>query len=419
MLPSLLDQALSSLSNFGVSVIAARSLDAHSFGIFALCYSGYLTLLVLVHGLVAEPFMMKMAAEPRQRVRREAGASVRSTALAGVMLGAPLVLGGLVAGGEGGRAAAVLGVGLPVLFVFEVHRWVAFTERRPWVAAAADGAWLVALVGGVIVLRALGGPPDTVGTTLAVWIGGCFVGLVVFLYQLGFPHRPRRPWFLRHRELGVPVAAELVVDRGSRFLSNVVVGGVISVAAVGALEAGRLVYSPLNVLYLGATATLLPEAISRLAAGDVRAVVRIGRLASVGLIVGTVLFGVVVALLPASYGRAVLGDRWEAARDVLVPMTVFFVASGASYGTKIRLRAYKAVRRSLMLRVIGAIVLLVLTSIGLLIGTVSAVAWALAGAMVLTMVLWEVSCIRTPEERALRPVADMGSAATSVDGGCV
>lgn len=406
----MLDQAFSSISNFGVSVVAAQYLDARSFGVFALCYSGYLLLVQFVHGLIAEPFMMAMAAAPADQIDREADASVRSAALIGLVVAVPLVAAGVAFGGESGAAAAVLGAGLPVLFVFEVQRWVAFTMRRPWVAAVADAVWLVGLVAAVVAMRTADRPPDTVAITLGIWIGGATVGLLLFLVLLGWPRRATRPWFLRHRRLGIPVAAEFAVDRGSKFLSNVLVGAVISVASVGTLEAARLVYSPLNVLYLGATAALLPDAVSRHAAGDVRGVVRIGRLASAGLLVGTVLYGLAAAALPDSYGEAVLGDRWGSAMEVFVPTTIFFICNGASYGARVRLRAYKAVGYSFTLRLIGSITLLVLTGIGLVVGTVLAVAWALAVAMFITLLLWEGACMRTPEERALRRPAPPAAA---------
>lgn len=403
MVPNLLDQALSSATNFGGSIVAAHHLSAHSFGIFVLCYAAYLLAVRLVFGLVAEPYVVMMGAESPRRMRREAGASIRSAAVVGLLLGLPAVAIGLLIGGEAGVAAAVLGAGLPVLFTFEVLRWIAFTRRRPWVAVSADGTWCVVLVASVVALAVTGTELGSAGQVLAVWLLGPVLGTAVFFALLGWPLPMRGRWFLAHWRLGVPIAAEFVIARAVVFLSALFVSAGISVAAAGTLEAGRLVFAPLNVLFIGVPAALLPEAVAQRARGEIGRVQRSGRYVALGLAAFTAAYGLVVVAAPDRLGEAVLGDRWADAQTVLWPTSAFMVCTAFLFGSRVRLRAYRAVARSFNVRLVGASLTLGFAVLALSFDAdVTGVAWAVALGTLIMAALSEFACVRTPEERALR-----------------
>src|SRR3954467_2589038 len=86
----LLDQGLSSATNFGGSVLAARVLSTEDFGAFAVVFSLYLVALGLSRSWTSEPLIVRFAAETdaEQHVatRQAATTSISAGLVAGSFL---------------------------------------------------------------------------------------------------------------------------------------------------------------------------------------------------------------------------------------------------------------------------------------------------------------------------------------------
>jgi len=83
----LLDQALSSLTNFALTFTAARSLDPHAFGGFSLAFAAYLLALGFSRSVGSEPLVVRFSGareeEWRAAVREAAGMALAGALLAG------------------------------------------------------------------------------------------------------------------------------------------------------------------------------------------------------------------------------------------------------------------------------------------------------------------------------------------------
>src|SRR5262245_53463222 len=66
----LADQALSSLTNFALGVLAARSLPAEAFGAFSVSFTGYLLASAIGRGLVSQPLTVRYSRASPSEWRR-------------------------------------------------------------------------------------------------------------------------------------------------------------------------------------------------------------------------------------------------------------------------------------------------------------------------------------------------------------
>src|SRR5436305_15051359 len=146
------DQALSSLTNFGIGIVVAATGSTEQFGAFALVFGAYSAMIGVSAGLTSVPLTVRYSAafgEPLAHAERAA---------VGAALGLGL-LGSLgffgTAGIVGGRAAGPLvamGLVLPGLLTQDTWRYVFMARGRPAQAAANDGCWAVLQIVGMLAL---------------------------------------------------------------------------------------------------------------------------------------------------------------------------------------------------------------------------------------------------------------------------
>jgi O-antigen/teichoic acid export membrane protein len=118
----LADQGVSSITNFVLGLVVARSLGATAFGAFSLAWVTYGVVLNVSRGLATDPLTVRYSGPADARWH---GAVVRaaSTAVAiGVAFGAASALGGLAMGRSVGPGFVALGITLPALMLQDCWR---------------------------------------------------------------------------------------------------------------------------------------------------------------------------------------------------------------------------------------------------------------------------------------------------------
>src|SRR5205823_1731271 len=140
------DQAVSSLTNFAVSIYVARSLGITAFGIFSLAWVTYGVVLNVSRGLATDPLVVRFSgvapAAWRGAVRQASG-----TALSvGVASGVLCVLVGISIRGQVGVAFLGLGLVLPALLLQDSWRYAFFAAGAGHKAFVNDMVWGIALV---------------------------------------------------------------------------------------------------------------------------------------------------------------------------------------------------------------------------------------------------------------------------------
>jgi O-antigen/teichoic acid export membrane protein len=390
----LVDQALSSLTNFALAFTAARSLDPHAFGGFSVAFAAYLLALGFGRSVASEPLVVRFsgAAEEEWRagVRQAAG-----TALAvGLIAGAVAVAAGANLGGPAGASLVAMGLFFPGLLLQDTWRFASFAAGRGGTAAANDAIWAFTMGLGVIALAWWG--RASASSFALVWGASGTVAGLVGIAQTRIVPRPSgaRTWLAAHRDLAWRFAAQFFAEVGSSQAALYMIAILAGLAAVGGIRAAGVLLGPLNVLFMGTGLFAVPEASRQARSGSIGAVRRTGLFVSGGLVAAVTTWAVVAALLPARLGEAILRENWPVARSFLAPVALSMAASAVSAGAATVLRGLADAPRSLRGAAFQGVLMVAAAGVGATLGGGRGAAWGLAAALIVASVGWWSQCVR-------------------------
>lgn len=253
------DQALSSLTNAALSIVVAREVGQASFGAFSLALVTFSFVIGISRAVVSDVFVIQFSgaaeAERRPAVRRSTGGALAIGVLAGSVC---LFAGLLLPHHETRTALLALGLSLPGLLLQDSWRFVFFAADRPAAAFVNDLVWAVvqfSAVGALIVT----GRHSIFLITLA-WGGAALMAAGVACAQGALLPAPggALAWFRDNRHLNVRMGLDYVINMGAVNLTTYLIGAFIGLVAVGALRAAQVILGPLQLVYSGSQAFLLP-----------------------------------------------------------------------------------------------------------------------------------------------------------------
>lgn len=346
-----LDQAVSSCTNFGITVVAARELSRTGFGAFGLAFSISIVVMGFARALVTEPLLSRPSSAAGERRRPAFGAvSGASLALGGVAAAGVLVAGALL-DPQVGRALIALAVVLPGVCLQDAWRYCFISQGHPRAAVVNDGVWLVLQVVALAGLAVTGAwSPASV---LLAW--GCAGAGAALLgaAQARLAPRPAAAWsWVRgQRDLAGRYSLEFVTANGAVQLALMGLGAISGLAALGAVRGAQTFFGPLGVLFNSVLLAVVPGA-TRLVASPahLRRLVTAVSLAVCAIAVGWTVAGLA---LPGAAGRELFGASWDATRRVLLPMGIVFIANGVAAGPYTGLRSLAAAREGLNVRLLS------------------------------------------------------------------
>lgn len=370
----LADQAVSSLTNFAVTLAVARTLTPVEFGAFSLAYVTYAFALNASRGLATDPLMVRFN-HAEGDVRRAAVAGSTATALTiGLVLAAVVGVVGVLLPGPAGGSFLALAVVLPGLLLQDSWRYVFFSGSTGGRALVNDLVWAAALVPGVAVLLATGA--RSAAWFVLAWGAAAALAAVVGVVQAGVLPAPGavRGWLRTQRDLGLRYLAEGTASAGATQLRSSAVGVVLGLSAVGYVQAAATLMGPVTLVMVGLNLVVVPE-IARVIRRAPRRVPLACLLFGLLLASATLAWGAVLLLaLPRGLGETVLGDIWAGTYPVLPLAVLASVGGSLQSGAGAGLRALGAARRSLRAMLVGMTVYVALTVGG-------AVAFGLTGTM--------------------------------------
>ncbi|MGV0110187.1 hypothetical protein [Arthrobacter sp. CP30] len=391
----LADQSVSSLTNFAVGILIARSVPIDEFGAYALVFALFCIVLSVSRALVTEPFAVRFTkASPGDDPRRALEAGLGTTAALGVLLGAGLVLSSFLLPEPTAGLVLVLGFILPGLLVQDAVRLIFFALGQGRRAFINDLLWAVLLVPGFVL--ALATPQPTAAQLFLAWGGAATIAGLTGLATLRCMPRvgASLSWCRTQRDLWPRYVVEGLAITGSSQATTMLIGVSFGLAAAGEFKLVMVVLGPVNVLVQGIGAVAVPEAVKAMAGGRPT----VSRLAlALSLIVGcgAAAWGIAVSLAPDSIMSALAGPSWMAAAALLLPLCLTQVLNGLNTGPVVALRAFRAARRSMWMRILTSCVVLVFVSLAMLGPDAATAAWALSAAAGVNMMLWVVLYHRT------------------------
>lgn len=329
-------QAISSTSNFilTVSVLAVASL--REFAIFSLSITTYALVSQLARSASALPLMILYSDQEGEHRPAEERRAVGVAVMVGLVAG--VVLAGLAGLNPGVRGQfLILGAAMPLLLFQDSARYLAFARSVPHIATLSDGLWLGLQVAGSLVAWALGAA--TVTVLLAVWaVSGAVAGLVAGARVRVAPGVAGSvAWLREHRGLWGKLVVEFAVNSGSFYLLMYGLALLAGIDELGRLRAAQTLIGPVIVVLLAGNALGIPESVrARRDAGRMR---RLCLILSGGLATAALVWGAAIWLLLPVIGPGVFPSSWEIARPLIPMFTVFAAAVGVSTGGGSGLRA--------------------------------------------------------------------------------
>jgi hypothetical protein len=373
----LADQGLSSLTNFGLSLVVARHVGVRELGAFSLVFTTYLMALGISRSLCSDPMMVRYSAAGEQAWREGAPQATGAAVGFGVAAGLGCLVLGAAVGGQIGTTFAVLGVTLPGLLLQDCWRFAFIASGRSGYAFVNDLIWAAVMF--PVLGFALASGRDSLAWFTAAWgVAGCAAALggVVQAGILPWPWNPLG-WWRRHRDLNLRFLGEFGATSGISQLTKYGVGVVDSLATVGVLRAGELLIGPFYIMFMGGNSVVTAEG-ARILRRSPERLVQLSTLYSTVLAAATVAWGAAVLLLPPTMGAFVLGSSWPAARTVAVPFLLIAVAMAAMAGPMTGLRALAAARSSLRARLVAAPLTAVAGLSGAALAGARGAAWGMA-----------------------------------------
>jgi O-antigen/teichoic acid export membrane protein len=380
------DQAVSSMTNFVVGMIVARSLGATEFGVFSLAWVTYGVALNVSRGLATDPLVVRFSGVDDKPWRAAVARSAGTATVVGLATGVCCVLVGIALGGQLAPSFIALGIVLPGLLLQDAWRFAFFAHGQGGKAFANDMAWAVALVPALLLADR---NPSVVGFLLAWGIAGGVAAVFGCVQTRIVPNvRAVRAWLTAQRDLGPRFLIENVSLSGTNQLWMYGLGAISGLAAVGAVRGAQLLLGPFLALLMGLSLVGVPEAARVLRRSPARLPMFCFLFGGVQLLAALAWGMAILFLLPDVAGRLVLGSVWLPALALIVPATVSTMSAGFTTGAAAGLRALGAARRSLRAQLLVSVV----TVVGGLVGAVIAGAlgsyWGVALANVFRIGVW-------------------------------
>ncbi|MGZ8594596.1 MAG: hypothetical protein ACXWYJ_02915 [Actinomycetota bacterium] len=380
------DQAFSSLTNFALSAVVARSVSPHEFGRFALVFAAYVLALGVVRSLGTLAVLVRFSAVTQERWREAAATATGAAVVLGGATAAVCVVLALIVPGLR-YALLALAVSLPGLLLQESWRHVFLARGRPSLAFVNDVIWATALVPALWIPIAAGA--STVEPFILAWGAAAGVAALAGLAQARLVPAPSRGsgWIRTHWDLGGRQLGEFVANTGSNQLVMFIAGAVAGLATAGALRAGQVMLGPLTAMLQGVWFVTLPELVRVLRHRPER-FHRVAVLLSVALGACSSIYLLLILAFGSRLGPILLGPSWPNARVVVVPLAVANICWGLWIGATTGLRAMQEAARSLRVRLLNAALTVAGGSLGVVLGGTGGAAWGLAAAYVLTVGAW-------------------------------
>ncbi len=383
----LADQAASSVTNFALGLLVARSVDVADVGIFFLAFNIYLVALSLSRAFSTDSLVIRYSTGSQLEWQRASRSATGTAAIIGVLCGIASTLVGWMIGGPAGATFVVLGVVLPGLLIQDAWRFAFFARSKGSQAFLNDLIWGIALVAMLALAFTTG--RHSVAWLTAAWGVAANIAALAGVVQTKLVPAPKlaRSWFRRNRDLSIPFFGDAVVSHGAINLTDFLIAAIAGVATLGALRVALILLGPTNIILLGLNLVAVPEGARSLADSPDR-LRRTAIALSLVAAVGVLAWGLVLVSLPASIGAELLGANWVDARILLIPLTMTAAAGAVALGAASGLRTLQASRRVLRTRIVQAAVYVSVAVIGAVLGGAYEIAWAAAVGATLNAAIW-------------------------------
>lgn len=367
---SVADQGVAALTNILVLVVAARLSTVADFARFSAVYLVFTVLLGVSGAYTGQPLVLRRGTG--DETRGACRSALAFTLLVSAAIGGALAAVCATLPGDTARALTALGPVLPVVLGQDTARYAFATLQAQHLALVSDLLRLAGVLGALTVQ-----PHGTSAARLvAVWglsaLPALLLSAVVLHRRTAGTPVTLRP-LMRKGHLGRRFVVEFGVGNATSQLSVLGLGVVGNPLVVGALRGATTLFGPLNVLFTSATG-FGPPLLGRLATDRLRVRATAGLAAVLALTAAG--WATVLALLPGSVGRHLLGDTWPTAAALLPATGSQYAAMAVGTCGLLALRLLDP-RTTLSIQVVFSLAAVAFLTGGYVLGGVMGAAWGL------------------------------------------
>ncbi|QYB02806.1 hypothetical protein I1A62_37415 [Rhodococcus sp. USK10] len=348
----LLDQGVYSLTSLGLAFFIARNANPDEFGSYGVVFAIATILITIERAQFVMPYMMdfgrsKLSSNmPGPRLRAGAATAVL---ISGVALASIACLSLVFIGSEYVSLVLAFSFLIPCILLQDVVRYVVLNECGIKRVLSIDVVWAGVQFGLLLWLHAVGDP--TVPTQVVVWALSAL--LSVFCAPRAIWSRwscsDMRIFISRNGRTGMNLAVESIAASASQYIAILVLSMVGSLTAVGGIRAIQVVLGPLGVFSQGIILSVSTVLIGL--GADRKRDVRHYAATISGVVFGiSILYIVLVSVIPPHWGRLVLGENWVLGHGLVWPMGIAQAASGVTLGAMLGFRALQISRQTMVVR---------------------------------------------------------------------
>ncbi|HEU5469732.1 MAG TPA: hypothetical protein VFV67_03710 [Actinophytocola sp.] len=397
----LVDQAVSSLTNFAVGIFVARELGLLAFGMFSLAWITYSVILNVSRGLGTDPLVVRFSRRADDAWRAAVARSSGTALAVGLAMGVLCMFAGMVYGGPLGGAFLALGAMLPGLMLQDSWRYAFFASGQGRKACVNDLVWGLAMVPAMILAAQHG---TVVAFVLAWGLSGTLAAVYGLVQTRILPSLAgARAWLRDQRDLGPRYLVENLSNSGGSQIRMYALGAIAGVGAVGAVRGAELLMGPFLAVMMGMSLVTVAEAARVLRKAPHRLrhfCVVIGAVQGGGALA----WGILLLLwMSDGAGQLLLGSVWAEAEPLILPAAIGVACAGLMNGAASGLRALGAARRSLRSQLVYSAAYVIGGVTGAVLGGAVGSAWGTATAVLFGAAVWWVQLRIALREHAAAP----------------
>jgi O-antigen/teichoic acid export membrane protein len=382
-----IDQGLSSLTNFTLTLVAGRLLGPAGLGTIVVGFSVYLLALGLQRRLLTEPMLSSTAAASSDGWSDTCGRAFTLCLAAAVTVAVAIALAGLMIPGFIGRGLFLIAPWLVPALLQDLWRNILFAERRSVSAAMNDGVWVLAMGAAIPAALILRSGWSVIGAWGAGAVAASLVGIVQTKVSPRHPIGAWRWWKADAWPFGRWNASAAIVTNVGTQASTLVLSTILGASSVGGLRAAHSLFAPLTLITPAIALPGLPAIMRARTAGE-RHGRRLALKLSLVALAAASAFIIALALGAWRLLPFLFGDEFSDYKELLWPIAFGQVFLAISVGYLTLLRAQRRGQALLKTRLVAMVVTLcMVTTFAWQFGLVGAAWGAALGSFVAAIIL--------------------------------
>lgn len=352
-----LDQAISSVTNFGLFLLVGRWFGPARLGIVSVGFAAYVLCLVLYRALLSSPLVVASGSEVGGALRTVTGRGIAASLILASAASLVLVLLGFVVPGDIGTGLLLFAPWVGPALIQDAWRSILFRDSRGAAAALNDAAWLGVMLACLPIAWSIRSEWIVVSSWGLGSTAGAALGFLQTRYPVLLTRASWRWWRTEIWPMGKWFGLDRVVLNVGTQGSILLLANVLDARSIGGLRAVQSVFTPLSLLGPSIVLPGLP-AVERALRTSKRDAWRVAMRLTALITLVALGYVVVVGIWGNHILSALFGRSFLLFRSLTLPIAVGQIFLAAGVGLVLLLQASRQGSALLVSRAVGSLLML-------------------------------------------------------------